>query len=254
MSIDTWIATGIGTGGAIGGIFIGYYLTIGNEKRKNDEMLKKIKYLINADFTLANRTVQYAKSNCESMIQAFINGQSALHYTSSLDLMKEVIVGLSFRVGLFTYWDTIMASGSLISLNPDELRFITTTHTSITKIRNQSEESHQKFSFDILNRLFAQQLSNQQRAQILKQQLQIHFPNLLEACNIIQNHLKLLSENVPWIDLQAEPIQELRNSQQKPPNTSQNTPIVRSDGVTVYPDGTEVDRKGTILRFGSNYR
>lgn len=29
---------------------------------------------------------------------------------------------------------------------------------------------------------------------------------------------------------------------------------VRPDGITVYPDGMEVDRKGTILKMGSNYR
>jgi len=53
---------------------------------------------------------------------------------------------------------------------------------------------------------------------------------------------------VSWIDLQAEPILTLK----QPQKNAQSTPFVRADGVTVHPNGMEVDRKGTILKFGPN--
>jgi len=248
MSEDNiWIQLGINLSGIFGGLFAGHYLTIWNEKHKDKEMLGKIHYLLNADFTLINRLVTRGQEEHREWYNALMDDNGALYYSSDLNVARDAVTALGMKIGNFTYWDSIMSSGGFIRLEPDELRIISTAHRVITTIKVQQDDTFQRFSLDLLKRLFEQPKTPQERVQIMKAQCKLHFMVLFQAYGIIEKHVKLVQSNIGWIDMKAEPIVELKQPVSK---TLQAQPYVRNDGITVYPDGTEVDRKGTIIKNG----
>lgn len=58
---ESLIQTGIAISGIVGGLIGGHYLTISSERRKEKQELEKIRYLLNADYTLVNRQVEQGK-------------------------------------------------------------------------------------------------------------------------------------------------------------------------------------------------
>ena len=67
----------------------------------------------------------------------------------------------------------------------------------------------------------------------------------MKAYDTIKKHVINVRENTAWIDLENEPIIEFKIPHMS--NMETTEPKVTKDGITVYPDGTRVDRKGTIL-------
>ncbi|QLH07419.1 hypothetical protein [Nitrosopumilus ureiphilus] len=241
----------VGVVGVLSGIWIGQHLSDRKEERKENEVMEKMRYLLNADYTLINRMItNYEKSLKEWNDVIAKNDQIATLYVSDLNNMRDLIVAMGVKLGYFTYWDTITSSGNLMKLKPDELRIVNATHNSVSQIRNMQDESFRVFSNDVLTQIF-QNTNMNQRISILRQKISLYITNSLEACRIIKEHMINVKQNISWVDLKTEPILAYKGVSNQS-NKIKKEIFVREDGVTVYPSGMEVDRKGTILKMEKN--
>jgi len=234
----------IGVVGVFSGIWIGQHLSDRKEMRQKTEELEKIRYLINADFTLIKRQTDNGITKEKETLEQLVNQNGIAYYASSLEIFSDHLHKFGFSVGGFTYWDSLTSSGNLIKIEPDELRIITTTHRLVTKIISQQQESFDRFMKDILYSMFENPTTIQQRIEIFKSKYQLYYKLAMKGYEILQKHMFNAKENISWINLNTEPILEFKHQQD---NVKIDTPIVTEEGITIYPDGTRVDRKGTIL-------
>ena len=118
---------------------------------------------------------------------------------------------MQIKTGYFSYWDLLVTSGSLIKLNPDELRIIENTHRSIIEYRKIETESGQKLNNALLEKILDQNLSPQEKKNFVRARCELYFKELFETYDYIQNRLTVLKNNISWINLKTEPISELKN-------------------------------------------
>jgi len=121
---------------------------------------------------------------------------------------------------------------------------ISVSHNLIVNLISKQREQFDKFTLDVTVEMFQTPKTLQERISIFKYKYAIYYELSMQAYQIIKKHVNNVKENISWIDLKNEPILEF-----KIPNVDNeiNAPFVTDEGITVYPDGTRVDKKGTIL-------
>lgn len=125
------------------------------------------------------------------------------------------------------------------------MRIVSVSHNLVIKIISGQRSTFDTFSLDVMKSMFQTQKTQQERADIFKSIYKLYFKNLMQGYEIIKKHVTNVRENISWIDLENEPIMEFKKADTQKIETDK--PIVTKEGITIYPDGTRVDRKGTIL-------
>ena len=193
------------------GLYVGQKITSYNEQRKEKKELTKIKYLLDADYTLINRNVKDLKENQNDGYEALINENIVYGLLNNRKMFQDYGHHFNFNVQGFTYWNSLMSSGKLIKLEPDELRIITVSHDSIMRIITQQQESFQIFLYECINELFATSLDMESKINIFKPKYDIYYKLMIRAYDIIEKNVDGVKKNISWIELQSEPIISLKN-------------------------------------------
>ena len=193
------------------GLYVGQKITSYNEKRKEKKELTKIKYLLDADYTLINRNVKDLKENQNDGYKALINDFKIVGLLNNLKMFQDYGHYFNFNVQGFTYWNSLMSSGKLIKLEPDELRIITLSHDSIMRIIAQQKELFNRFLYESINELFTTPLDMKSKINIFKPKYDTYHRLMINAYDIIKKNVDGVKKNISWIELQSEPIITFKN-------------------------------------------
>ena len=205
----------VGVLGILGGIWVGQHLSDRKEERKSKEELRKLQYLLNADFTLINRMNQQALENSPKL-ENFVDGiTNIMPEIPNNEKFVEYFAGFRFAVHEFTYWDSIMAHGILIRLSEHDLRFITTAHKTISDTIRIQTEGFAKFGEGLYNLAYASNDIDVIKTIRIKIVLKAHLKSMKRAHDSIQDSITHVKNNIPWMDLTVEPIQEFKDSEPK---------------------------------------
>jgi hypothetical protein len=200
----------VGIGGVLGGIWVGQHLSDRRENQKASEELRKLEYLLNADLTLINRMNLQALENIpilEKIVDDMIN---IIPEIPNNDKFVEYFAGFRFAVYDFTYWDSIMANGILIKLSEHDLRFITTVHKKVSDTIKIQTNGFAKFGEGLYNLAFASNESEINKTNNIKTVLKAHLNSMKRAHNSIDESIIHIKNNISWVDLTIEPIQEFK--------------------------------------------
>ena len=80
-------------------------------------------------------------------------------YMSDRKALEKLLVDLQIKTGYFSYWKLLVTSGSLIKLNPDELRIIENAHYSITEFRRIETDGLKKLNDRFVEKFLEQGLT-----------------------------------------------------------------------------------------------
>jgi hypothetical protein len=205
----------VGVLGILGGIWVGQHLSDRKEKKKSNEDLKKLQYLLNADFTLINRMNEQSLEKILKLANTVRGFTNIMPEIPDNDKFVEFFASFRFGVHEFTYWDSIMAQGILFKLSEHDLRFITTANKAITNtIKIQSEG----FA-ELAKGLFSLAYGNNNPEIIKTNQIKIilnaHLDSMKRGHNSIKETITDVKNNIQWIDLTVEPIQNYKTSEPK---------------------------------------
>ena len=201
----------ISAGSVFVGIWIGSRLSDRKENTLKKEELKKIRYLLNADFSLIQRTLRNGKDVHTKWYNSIVVNNESYFYLSDEKSLMDLFVSTTIKTGLFTYWNALTSSGSFIKLEADELRIINVSHDNITKSRNMQLEQMDDMRNEILKTV-VKDLSTQEKSRIAQNHYKLYFKSLFETYHAIQNQLDILKNNIDWINLETEPIEKFRNN------------------------------------------
>ncbi len=205
----------VGVLGILGGIWVGQHLSDRKEKQKSKDEFTKLQNLLNADFTLINRMNQQALENIPKL-ENFVDGiTNIMLEIPNAERFIEYFAGFRFAVYEFTYWDPIMAHGILIRLSEHDLRLITTSHKTISDTIKIQTEGFAKFGEGLYNLAYGSNDIDAIKTIRIKIVLKAHLNSMKRAHDSIQDSITHVKNNIPWIDLTVEPIQEFRESEPK---------------------------------------
>lgn len=202
---------------AVGSVFLGLYagarLSDRHENRKQQQELEKVRILINADFTLINRLVQNGIKTHKEWEEFIKKGEGLSEHLPNYDKLIDFLAALRIKLGGFTYWDALTSSGSLIKLNPDELRFVSVTHHTITEMLRLIDSSHDRLANNITKSIFIIQTPIEQKIQTVQRYCEDYFKELFETYDKLDGYVRQVKDNIEWVDLNFEPIKQLKKSQ-----------------------------------------
>lgn len=224
--IDIIVQSGIAIGSVFLGLYAGARLSDRHENKKQQQELEKVRILINADFTLINRQIKNGVKNHKDW-QEFINkGEGLAERLPNYDKLIDFLAALRIKLGGFTYWDALTSSGSLIKLNPDELRFVSVTHHTITEMLRLIDSSHDRLANNITKSIFIIQTPIEQKIQTVQKYCADYFKELFDTYDKLDKYVQQVKDNIEWIDLNFEPIKELKKSKTDVPtgNTKNYVP------------------------------
>ena len=98
----------VGVVGILSGIWIGQHLSDRKEERQKTEELEKIRYFLNADFSLVQRTLtKMVKVHTKMHDNIVIKNQHDL-YMSDRKTLEKLLVDLQIKTGYFSYWELLV--------------------------------------------------------------------------------------------------------------------------------------------------
>jgi len=203
------IPTLVSAGSVFAGIWVGKYLYEQKEEKQRKVELKKIHFLINSDYSVFNRILKTQVPLHKKLHNNIVNGIGVHDYCNDHEKLVQLLVALTMKLGSFTYWNTLISSGLLIRLDPDELGIIQVTHDGIEELVSNAKNMSDKLNLDLPRRLARLGLSEQEKERILKDVCKTHFDGLFKSYDVIQNMVNLANKNIKWIDLKAVPIQSI---------------------------------------------
>ena len=212
----------VGVGGVLSGIWIGQHLSDRKEERQKKDELEKIRYFLNADFSLVQRTLTHMIETHTKLRDNIITKNQSDLYMKTRKTLEKLLVDLQIKTGYFSYWDLLVTSGSLIKLNPDELRIVENTHRSITEYRRIETEEVQRLNDELIKIFLEQSLTLQDKKEIIKGKCDLYFQGVFQTYKYMQERLRFLKNNIPWINLKTEPI------------TPKNEPKMKIDSKGTY--------------------
>lgn len=210
--IDIIVQSVIAIGSVFLGLAAGAWLSDRHEGRKNKQELEKVHILINADFTLINRQIKNGIKNHKEWQEFIKKGEGLAEHLPNFDKLTDFLAALRIKLGGFTYWDALTSSGSLIKLNPDELRFVSVTHHVITELLRLIDSDHDRLANSITKSIFVIQTPIEQKIQTVQKYCEDYFKELFETYDRLDKHVQQIKDNIGWIDLNFEPIKELKKS------------------------------------------
>lgn len=202
----------VGVLGVLSGIWVGQYLSDRKEKQKSIDEITKLKNLLNADFTLINRMNQQALENIPKLENFVYEITNIMSEITNVEKFIKYFADFRFAVYEFTYWDPIMAHGILIRLSEHDLRFITTSHKTISDTIKIQTEGFVKFAENLHNLAYGSNDIDAIKTINIKIGLKAHLYSMKRSYDSIQDSITHVKNNIPWIDLTVEPIQELREN------------------------------------------
>jgi len=205
----------VGILGILGGIWVGQHLSDRKENQKEKDELKKLQYLLNADFTLVNRMNEQSLENIsklENTVKGFTNIMPEI---PDNDKFVEFFASFRFSVHEFTYWDSIMAQGILFKLSEHDLRFITTANKAISHTIKIQSEGFAELAKGLFNLAYGNNNSEMIKTNQIKIILNAHLDSMKRGNNSIKETITDIKNNIQWIDLSVEPIQNYKTSEPK---------------------------------------
>lgn len=191
------------------GILIGQRLSDKREHQKAAEDLDKLQYLINADFSAINkinqRAIEYIpkfEKNIDGIVINLLKSSTAEHFQNHLNNLSLILID-------FTYWDSIMSYGILFRLSGHDLKFITAVHTLISEMIPNQTKDFMTFTKS-LSTLYFSNVFDSSKIPAIKLELEAYLCLMKNSHNSIQESITHLKNNVSWIDLNVEPIQEFK--------------------------------------------
>jgi len=205
----------VGIMGILGGIWVGQHLSDRKESQKTAEELRKLRYLLNADFTLVNRMNLQAIKNIPKLRKTVNDITNIIPDISDNKKFVDYFAGFRFSVHEFTYWDSIISQGILFKLSEHDLRFITTSHKAISKTIKIQTDGFAQFGNGLFALTFGNNDADLIKTMKIKTVLIAHLDSMTRAHNSIQETITDVKNNISWIDLTVEPIQDYKTSEPK---------------------------------------
>jgi|APSaa5957512535_1039671.scaffolds.fasta_scaffold34494_3 hypothetical protein len=196
----------VGIIGILSGIWIGQHLSDRKEEKQKADEIEKIRYFLNADFSLVQRTLKKMKMDHIQMQDTIITKNQSDVYMLTRKTLEKLLTNLRIKTGYFSYWDLLVTSGSLIKLEPDELRIVESTHHSISEYRRIETQSSDSLNDQLIKIFLEKSLTTQDKKEIIKGKCELYFQGLFQTYEYIQERLDVLKNNIPWINLETEPI------------------------------------------------
>mgnify|MGYP003965111595 FL=1 len=195
----------VGIIGILSGIWIGQHLSDRKEEKQKADEIEKIRYFLNADFSLVQRTLKKMKMDHIQMQDTIITKNQSDVYMLTRKTLEKLLTNLRIKTGYFSYWDLLVTSGSLIKLEPDELRIVESTHHSISEYRRIETQSSDSLNDQLIKIFLEKSLTTQDKKEIIKGKCELYFQGLFQTYEYIQERLDVLKNNIPWINLETEP-------------------------------------------------
>ena len=202
------------------GLFAGRHLSDRKERRRQEDELKKIHNLISKDFRL---------------LRNMINGNLEEHRNSLKKLLdldekwSEKEQSYLNPFAYFPYWPTLVNSGSLIKLEPQEIITVQAVHDQILELRDHAKNS--------IDRITKEMVSEKDSSKRIDMYMKLHEEAIAFGKTVI-TMLDMI--DIDWIKMdKSRDVTKAEKNETKP--------IVTKEGITIYPDGRRVDSHGTIL-------
>lgn len=209
------ITSVVGVLGILGGIWVGQHLSDRKEEQKSSEDLRKLRYLLNADFTLINRMNQQALKNIPKL-ENFVDGITNIMLEIPNDeRFADYFIEFKFAVHEFTYWDSIMAQGILFKLSEHDLRLITTANKAIASTIKIQTNGFSQLGGELYDLAYVNNEDELVKIMKIKIILKAHMDAMIRGHNSIQEIITGVKNNVQWMDLTVEPIQDYKTSEPK---------------------------------------
>ena len=224
---------------ALTAILVDQYIHHVKEQCKEYKERQRVQELLNSDIQNMYTTVKNNLHNLETII-------SHLRSTDDFkkldhDLMETTSDNLKEYLK-FNFWQAIESSGLLLRIENNDLKEIQKFYHMVANLNFALEhyilKYDQKLDFEI---------SDEKELTQYWYLVEKYAEDVKEEFEEIEKEFESL-KNIKWITL--------RNIQSKNIQTNvrlENIGIyVTENGITVYPDGTKVDKKGTIIETGSS--
>jgi len=198
------IATGIA------GLIGGGYISDRKERIRNKKELDKIHLLLSSDFSLNNRLVNLQIKEFKNYLNKFEKENYALHLEKLQMEMKDPLAINDYTEFLkntklmlkFTFWETLERNGSLIKLEPTEIKTIQITHDIIIDYKNLKERDWNQL-LDKISKFTIDYKTAEDRAKKIKTESVYYIRSVLEVFESIKKNLNFV-DTIPWINLLGE--------------------------------------------------
>ena len=180
------------------GIFVGFFISIFWERKKEYNELKKTKQLLQDDFKRLFDIMYESKSLIAPYLESEENMQLFVYELISKKFDIPFVV--KFQVSLeFNFWKAITDSGSLIKLNLDEIKHVQNTYEFINEYAPLLEQGYNKW-LDLLGdkQKFVDELVDVDKKEILHATY-IYFSQIHEYCESMINVLYEEADTFDWI-------------------------------------------------------
>ena len=200
-----------GVVGVLSGIWIGQHLSDRKEERQKADELEKIRYFLNADFSLVQRTLTSMQKIHKKMYDVIVTKDQHDMGLLNRKGLEELLVDLQIKTVYFSYWDLLVTSGSLIKLEPNELRIIENSHHSIIEYRRIETKTAKNLNDALIKNFVDKQSTRQAKKEFVKYKCKIYLDGVFETYDYIQERLTFLKNNISWINLEINPITKVKN-------------------------------------------
>jgi len=126
----------IGFAGVLSGIWIGYHISNENERQREKKEIKKIQRLLTLDFSQIYRLNKKQHENNIKIIEQIQLTSNVNKYISDIESLIKFITKFSPKT-IFTNWNALETSGSLIKLDERDIVLIQLAHDKLLEIRDQ---------------------------------------------------------------------------------------------------------------------
>jgi len=129
----------------VGWIPLSLFMQIRSEEEKKKNELTKVRNLLKSDYSMINRINIMYQQMYRPLWNNIVNRHAGTIITANVAMLQDFITYIEIKY-MFTFWDTIMSNGSLIKLEPNEIKIIQVTHDEIMKGYAREYEGYQSMN------------------------------------------------------------------------------------------------------------